>query len=686
MIAFNEALDASATYTISLLINDVDNDTIYGSNQLVLTVGLWPWEYWGVGTVRDDWFTSVYNVGNTEYAANFYKHKTQEGIYMIEEMYGWNFLTEAFGGTQAEIEAQLVTYRPTNITINCEDPEAVFFPLQKTGIIDNDSAYGEYEIATLQSGVGTLVDGVITFPQNGLMLQCAAGQAYANVNGMYRILLPGVEILDYSISPVLDYTKIDAESGVASAVFNMTYGADVTRISFEFAAGDITADPSAVVEAIANRKADDAADYADKQTDELAPGGGTVAIEAALETGLYTLVALPHDSEGNAVAKEASVLRFYFAGGGSQELPEVVANAKLFTVPEIGEAIGVEDMDAFLASYPEEYSVGYAITGQELESLSVYVDTAEYIDYIFSEGLEADMMAAVGADISEWAIPEIAESGAAVNISSNLEPGVSYRLVVAATNIYGNKIVFATEALTTKSITYNGELVVGEYTMSCENEASDGSTYLDECVFTLEPTNGSETNFLVRRLGIDMGSQNAIFNAVYDAAAGTLTLDGSSRNYYDRESGTYPALWNMVMGSLAIQGQGYYWGYTNAAKDYAMGAEPLVFSVDKSTKQIKSIGTYFMIFVTPDMEQVLPLYYYKPHSTITYGAASAQAMSVKAPKLNNSFRSTAVKGGLTNNIGKQLIQNSNVISVDAECKFVEPRKTQVRRAETKFRK
>ncbi len=98
---------------------------------------------------------------------------------MIEEMYGWPFLTEFFKGSQEEIESQVkLTYTPVNITIDCSDPD-------ESGHAASSSRNHRRRSSPLAEiggnrrvppgGKVRWVNGVITFSPRGLAFVCGAG-------------------------------------------------------------------------------------------------------------------------------------------------------------------------------------------------------------------------------------------------------------------------------------------------------------------------------------------------------------------------------------------------------------------------------------------------------------------------------------------------------------------------------
>ena len=167
-------------------------------------------------------------------------------------MYGWDFLTEFFGRTQEDIlgAGYVKSYTPTNITIDCTDPAAVMIPLQPTGIEDGSSNnLGILYIESFEPGV--LENGVITFPASQIFLGNSEYYGLmANANGLFRIVLPGYEARDYSLTASYAGMRVASDNETASAVIDFTYGADVAGITYLFAPGDVTENADSYVSAI----------------------------------------------------------------------------------------------------------------------------------------------------------------------------------------------------------------------------------------------------------------------------------------------------------------------------------------------------------------------------------------------------------------------------------------------------
>ena len=549
-------------YPVSLLINDENNTTPYGESSLSIIIAPWPWILEGEGLFRDDWFTSMFRGdASANIPVRIHRHKTREGIYMIEDMYGWNFLEPFFGYSRSEIEAGLVRYTPTNITINCSDSNGVFIPRQFSGITDIDSSYGDYEIATLQDGLGKLEDGIITFPERGLALFCLKGGQYANTSGMFRIVFPGIEIADYSQAAEYDGMKIEADGTTASAYVNFTYGDDATGFHYTVASGNLgDNDIEAAVAAIVDGTNEDVV-----KVTELAEEGNTVTEKFALPSGgAYTLVAVALDKEGKPTVKGATSIKFYFPGAGGGTAPDCEIAVELMKVSEFNPNL--------VAQYPDETSLAAMITGKELSEVTYYVNTTSLINAIDdgSMGLTwEEVMSAYGSKWTSKQFDFLEANGYWGTVFSNMKPATSYSIVVLAKNNYG-KSALATATCSTAAAEYSGEMVIGDYTMVC-GEGENAS----ENIFNVTAVSStSVTDFLATDFVWEDGIE---WTGVYDPAALTLTLTSSDLGK-----------WYIT----TIQGTNYAYGVFSFNEAVGnTGKDPVVVTIDSATKQLKGLNT-----------------------------------------------------------------------------------------------
>lgn len=404
LITFDRTkLEDGKEYPLSFLINDEDNTTPYGNRSLDIIVAPWPWVKLGTGKFREGWLSDVFTGNMFEIDVTVHSHKSKEGIYMVEEMLGWPYMTEFFGATQEELSEQF-SYTPSNIVIDCSNATQVTIEEQWSGITENSNGYGNFMIASAEPG--TLVNGVITFPKDGLTAKLVGldREFPANSQGTFRIMLPGAEIVDYTLSAVYDGMKVSADGETASAVIDFTYGADVTNIRYVLVENELTeAETATLVAAIADGSAENI-----NELQDFTVGGEKVSAEAVLPgAGTYTVVALPLDKAQKPVSGEASAASFYFPGIGGTSVPNDIAGS-LYKVS------AYPDAAAYVSKYPDYSSAVYEITGTEMKKIKTYFNKTSIIDNIEIQtgGLTLqDVVDKYGKELNADAMEELATTG-----------------------------------------------------------------------------------------------------------------------------------------------------------------------------------------------------------------------------------------------------------------------------------
>ncbi|MBS4766683.1 hypothetical protein KG007_10755 [Alistipes sp. kh20] len=683
LITFDRTkLEDGKEYPLSFLINDEDNSTPYGNRMLSITVAPWPWEELGTGKFRDDWLCAMFKGGNPEIEVTVHKHKSKAGIYMIEEMYGWPFLTEFFGADQETVEAQAVTYTPANITIDCSDPNKVFFPRQFTGVTDIDSSYGDYEIATLSGGEGTLVNGVITFPKEALGLLCKAGNSKANKNGLFRIILPGYEAVDYSLAAVYGGMKVGSDNETATAVVDFTYGADVTGISYVFVSDDATDKADEIAAEIVAGTAENIYEVKNFEV-----GAEKVSIEAELTApAAYTVVALPKDKSGKLLAGEVSASTFYFPGMAGA-VPDNDIAATLIKVSAYPDAAD------YVSQCPDYSSFVYEVSGTDMKSVKIYINTTYVIENIEIQSGGLTLQEAVrqyGKEFGASEMTELAETGKYWNLSTDLASGTSYTLVVEATNNYGKTKLIQSEPFRVGVPPYTGELAIGKYDMSYVADAEN--TF--ENVFEVVPTVGSGTEFFVKDFAMEDDTQ---WYATYDSGKSTLTLSGVQLGR-EKDGNLLGAFTEAL---TADQSLGY--GIYSFAGEESKGSDPVVLTVDPASKQVSKLVTDIEVpvadFTAGKIVGAMAAYY-ADGTVITKnsGTSSASAIKTQSVRTKIPFSSVRVPASvkksldsralLTNTgfVKKSYDTNNGVRTLSVKTAQCEPLPKQIgRRADFKIR-
>lgn len=610
-------------YKASLLINDEQNLTQYGNYMIDIKVIPWPWEELGTGKYRDGWLCGLFEGNLVELDVTIHKHKSQEGVYMVEEMFGWTFMTEFFGATQSQLSGQF-SYTPTNITIDCSDPANVKIAKQYTGITEGVHNYGDFLIES--AAPGTFVNGVITFPEDGInayMTGYSSDPLPTNPDGTFRIMLPGAQITDYTLTAAYGGMLVNSDNSSASAVIDFTYGADVTGINYVIAEGDVEASAATLAAQIANGTAENILTIED-----FVVGAGSVSIKADLTTpGPYTVVALPLDKENKPLESNAAAASFYFPGMDGGDIPDCDVEAMMGSVSE-------NKPDA-LEKNPDESSLYFKISGSELKTLHLLAMSTSNIETLVAQGASyEEIIASYGQDFSSIAVPTINETGYYENIWINLNENTSYTMLVQATNIYGRSKVLAVEKSTAAVDTswYTGELAIGKYDMVYQS-VEDGETITSSCTFTINPVKGSENEFTIKDLGLN---NTTSWYASYDSATHKFTVSGVEVGYED-------------LGSRFGQGWGYYdqagtmiLGFFSFANEQSNGTDPCVFSVDATTGQINQLETLLQVLVADAASGKILGYLtqYLPGETVITYAENASSSAVQ-PSSKQAIRHTA---------------------------------------------
>ena len=624
VITFDRSTLVDGTeYKASLLLNDEQNLTQYGNNMIDITIIPWPWEELGTGKYRDGWLCGLFEGNLVELDVTIHKHKSQEGVYMVEEMFGWTFMTEFFGATQSELSGQF-SYTPTNITIDCSDPANVKIAKQYTGITEGIHNYGDFLIES--AAPGTFVNGVITFPEDGInayMTGYSSDPLPTNPDGTFRIMLPGAQITDYTLTAAYGGMLVNSDNTSASAVIDFTYGADVTGINYVIAEGDVEASAATLAAQIANGTAENILSI-----EEFTVGAGSVSVKADLANpGLYTVVALPLDNANKPLESNAAAASFYFPGMDGGDIPDCDVEAMMGSVSE-------NKPDA-LEKNPDESSLYFKISGSELKTLHLLAMSTSNIETLVAQGASyEEIIASYGQDFSSIAVPTINETGYYENIWINLNENTSYTMLVQATNIYGRSKVLAVEKSTAAVDTswYTGELAIGKYDMVYQS-VEDGEPITSSCTFTVNPVKGSENEFTIKDLGLN---NTTSWYASYDSATHKFTVSGVEVGYED-------------LGSKFGQGWGYYdqagtmiLGFFSFANEQSNGTDPCVFSVDATTGQINQLETLLQVLVADAASGKILGYLtqYLPGETVITYAENASSSAVQ-PSSKQAIRHTA---------------------------------------------
>ena len=435
-------IEEGKTYHCTLYINDPKYVSSVANNasSISFTVQMFAWEKVnGKGIWRDAIFSDMFAWEGRylETEVDVYERVDQKGFYRLNNVYTAEYFTRLVEGDEAGNDPALVAGYSSYIDekayiyLNATDPDKVWFPAQKTGF--SDPSMGNIMVASDVTEVfgsasnllyGTLKDGIVTFPKNGLLLGMGGYYYFTNSSGKFRFVLPGYEAADYGIS--LEKAETNANGEVPVTFDRAKDIAKVKYALFECSISDIEM-ASKVKEVQTSSSAVEITRTTGKATKDVF--NIKPAVDKA-KTSIYTLVACAYDKAGNY--KEYTSIEFgYVKPGDTKEI-------------DITFGITVDNRYAS-ENYTAENSFQYWITGNEITHAMInYYPTSYYKTYEEQIKKELKMYGSVdSATLKRLNTSEI--SGI---VGNNLIAGTSYTFVIYAGNAYRSGFItyeFSTE-------------------------------------------------------------------------------------------------------------------------------------------------------------------------------------------------------------------------------------------------
>jgi len=171
--------------TLNITFVNADESIEYATSDEVFSA--LSWKSLGMGLYTDDVVGPWFSAEPITYEVEIQENEDAAGHYRLVNAYG-----EAFPYNE---EGDWDDTKDYYLEIHAENPEQVYIPYQELGL---DWGYGMFAIWSYAdydgSQYGTLKDGVITFPTDGLLKSMANyndGAFYlANQNGAFRVVLP----------------------------------------------------------------------------------------------------------------------------------------------------------------------------------------------------------------------------------------------------------------------------------------------------------------------------------------------------------------------------------------------------------------------------------------------------------------------------------------------------------------
>ena len=453
-------LKEGSSYKITLTIGDQSATTPYGNNEITVTVKVpEPFVLLGKGLYRDDFVPNIFDIGgNPEYEVEIYENTNNPGFIYLKNPYGAGYPVKASNFKAFENDVYFA--------IDVRNPEAVVIPEQAIGLTVDP--YGDIWVRMSGDNVGTYADGVITFGpktmEQALTLYQGGSFDYfwGCENGLTRIVMPGVVLTDYELKLAYGGFRVAGDDETTYPIARVAFGVDVAQIQYAFVEGDITADAAAIqatlagmadgtIESTTVDAVDDTGEEMPEEDSEEEEVEQVYAMDLvspdALGSGIYTVIALPINAEGEVITNDGDLLSFYNPGVGEAAVPEVDLAAYAMTLEELETYDeSLEGMAAYYAAngYNSTNCFGFLVEGSEIAELKVLPATTASIGDILANGFTLEeYVLTVDAQLQDLDMDTkyINADGWDYNIFG-AKADTSYTCLIYAKNAYGKEAMF----------------------------------------------------------------------------------------------------------------------------------------------------------------------------------------------------------------------------------------------------
>ena len=349
-VTFNPDELVYGNYVGGTISFDADNfSTPYGATSYKFKAGASAYVdvAGGKGKFRDGLISSAYGIEVLEYDVQIQQDAHTPGIYRVVAPYG----QKGWSGANPWYTAFDASLANTDMVIDATDPDYVYIKgTFSTGVTLNSSdgvvSAISYVQFLLDNGnaldlikakkpelFGTFKDGVFNFPAKSILMYFGTdGPYYGNNDGMLRVAMPGVVLKDYSVG--VEYLgRMTDTNDKDNAVFNLTFGADVTTVKYALVkeGEDLNKTASGII------------DGSVEATEISEAGRVEVPFE---ESGNYYLVTVSYEN-GEAKGADATPITLKSSKDAEEQFEEVAYG--VFT-------LGVEDISG--PFFPKEGPMG----------------------------------------------------------------------------------------------------------------------------------------------------------------------------------------------------------------------------------------------------------------------------------------------------------------------------------------
>ena len=639
----NLSLKPGNLFNAEIMVKETKHHGNYGLYRKTIGIGIpETWKNLGddikdnnlkMGTFTEDFFTFLYGgSGGATVSVQVDESESRKGYYRMVNLFSKENIVEMLGGVPSDIS---FAPAPSYVELDARDPKAVYFPYQEAGF----SIIGFMEPVCIASGksIGkdnaVLEDGIISFAPQTVGILDASGQGYlANQNGLMRVTLPGISLVDHSLAVSYDGTQVSPDNSETTANLSFVVGKDVSEFRFVVVEGNepITTKQGigAMAQTVYHQSIQNLIndEYEPTAEDNMATATPTqtnwwITLPKA---GLYTVFAVPYDKNRQPVMESISRTYFYFRSANMDD-----------AVPVIDDMILTFDsLDKFGADinvYPSAYYLGFNMSIPERSDLLDYVSNIAFYFAPTSEieaakakgATKESILAENGEDGNSW-LADIA-AGKGTMLLQSLTPSTSYTMLFSMTSIYGKTKYYEFEKSTTA---YPGQVVIGNY------EFKDGDSTMNIGVDSIFSANmiedyGSGFVYLLTMLDDAISSEEEDAEPQYFTFYGYHMPAWNAICCYGLADGfsNYGVLFGVDLDKYNNESN-TYWGYkSSSTSDYEYENESFVVYYGEDG-QINELITYFKKYkkfydkvdngdgTTKDVVTETTLKEFKPETTV----------------------------------------------------------------------
>ena len=540
--SFDVSFDKTAVgvkYLVSFEITDPQYASKYNDSAIALdfTVTREKWNTLGQGT----WYENGYFAFDAPVPVTIYQNDGDHNSYRVEmKNEDGNLYTDK---QDTYFEFELLQKGGTLADQKITTAGLVYFSIFSTGYYNSNYPSAPIwfihpaAFSSLASEEYWQYNKVVQYKEDGTpaaiqfapyyYINGVGGWNYTQKDGVISLVFPGAVLVDYSIEVAAGETA----EGVMP--ISLTLGADVANVKYAVYEGSLSATQ-------VSNKANGIVAGTEENISEYKPveGANVFGVELAA-TGVYTIVAVSYDAEGNA--QNSASAEFCYVAKGDEEAYATVINA------------GIELTSRYEASgYDKRNSAQFYIYGQDITDVKIGLYKSSTVESYGIDEVVADVLS--GDSLTAAELKEVNGAGYA-DIFTDLAPLTSYTFVVWASNGYTSKYVTSevtTEGLdrvkmTTGTFTYNYFWEGEDPGYDFYQDPNYANTYVIadwgggvDFTFTYDP---ATKKVVVARQAI--GASYGSYGAVYVGEAKNVYSTKSSKyadltdSYYDEATSTF---------------------------------------------------------------------------------------------------------------------------------------------------